>query len=392
VGGSPRARSVACNAPERFLSTIQIGITVIGATAGAFGGATFAADVEPLFRRVDALAPYARELALVAVVTVISYLSLVLGELVPKSLALRATERYALTVARPIEVLGQLLQPAVWGLTVSSNALLRAFGVRTSFSESRLSADELRTLVVEAREGGTVADEVGEIASRAIELGGLTADDVMIHRRFVVALPVDAGQDHVRRTFLERGHQRLPVYAGSIDTVLGFVSWRDVVTRLLRGEEPDLRALLRPCLLVPESTPAPLLLERMREQRQHLAIAVDEHGGTAGLVTLEDLLEELVGEITSEHGTPPDAFRAESGGSAVVQGTATVRDVNRELGLSLPEPATGTTIAGLCVQLAGGSIPATGDLLVAEGGARIEVLEASTRRVRSVRLRRPLSE
>jgi putative hemolysin len=109
-------------------------------------------------------------------------------------------------------------------------------------------------------------------------------------------------------------------------------------------------------------------------------------------VTLEDLPEELVGEITSEHGTPPVAFRAESGGSAVVQGTATVRDVNRELGLSLPEPATGTTIAGLCVQLAGGSIPATGDLLVAEGGARIEVLEASTRRVRSVRLRRPLSE
>lgn len=391
LAGAGRRGAVALQAlrrvPERFLSTIQIGITVIGATAGAFGGATFAGDLQPWVARVPGLAEHARPVALGLAIGVISYLSVVLGELVPKSLALRTSERYALLVARPLRTLSWIARPMVWLLTASSNAVLRLFGDRTSFTESRLSLEELRSLVDEARREGAVDWAAGEIAARALEFSQLSASDVMIHRRFVVGLPRDAGAEEVERAFRETGHQRLLVYGESVDELLGYAHWRDVLTRAPRDEPLDLPGLLRPCHFVPETMPAPALLEEMRAQRLQLAVVVDEHGGTAGIVTLEDLLEEFVGEITSEReALPPEAVHREPDGSAVVLGTAPLRDVNRELGLDLEEPPGQTTVAGLCIDLADGRIPQRGEVLAGRDGTRIEVLDASVRRVRRVRV------
>lgn len=372
--------------PERFLATVQVGITVVGVSAGAFGGASFGEDLGHVLARYEPIAPYAPELAFALVVALITYLSLILGELVPKSLAMRRPEGYALLVARPLEILAGAARPAVWLLTGSSNAVLKLFGDRTDFLEARLSMEELRNLVDQASRAGEVHPGAGAIASRALELTDLRVCDVMVHRRFLVALPIDAAPQALRAAFLESGHRRVPVYQGSIDNVLGFISWRDVLQRVLEGRPLEVREFLRPAHLVPESADATDLLHELLRRKQQIAMVLDEHGGLAGIVTLEDLLEELVGEIESEHGRPAQRVKRESDGSAMVQGDTPLRDVNRELALELDEPEDGTTLNALIVQLAGGRIPAAGENFEASDGTRLEVLEASPRRVRRVRL------
>jgi putative hemolysin len=372
--------------PERFLATVQVGITVAGAAAAAFGGASLSDDLVPLLAPL--VGRFAEELAFALVVLAVSYLSVVLGELVPKSLGLRVSERYALLAARPLLGLAQLARPLIWLLTASSNLVLRLFGDRTTFTEARLSLEELRSTMIDAARQGTMQREVSDIATRALDFGELGASDVMIHRRFVVALPRDASAEAVRDTFLQRGHQRLPVYVGSIDNAVGYLSWRDVLTAVWRGEAISVDKLMRPTLFVPEATPAVDLLHEMRAKRIHLAVVVDEHGGMEGIVTLEDLLEELVGEIHSEHAGPASGLvTRESGGTFVVPGMAPIREVNRETGLELEEPEEVATIGGLCVQLNDERMPVTGDTLQAADGTRLEILDASPRRVRSVRLR-----
>ncbi len=379
--------------PERFLSTVQIGITVVGSTAAVFGGATFATDLAPTIRNVPLLGPYAEELSLALVVAMITFLSIVLGELVPKSLALRAPEGYARWAAQPLLALSWLVQPAVWLLTKSSNAVLKLFGDHTTFTESRLSLEELRGLVNEASEEGSVPEEAGEIASRALEFGELTAGDVMTHRRYVIGLPKDASPSLVRSVMLTSGHRRTPVYEGSLDNVVGYVSWRDLLARVWKEETLELAQLIRPGYFVPETTTALDLLGEMRSRRLQLAIVVDEHGGMAGIVTLEDLLEELVGEIVSEHDPKQsESIRREHEGSAIVAGTASIRDVNRELELDMEEPEEWTTMAGLCLALAGGRIPHAGERFTARDGTEIEILDASARRVRNLRVRKARRE
>jgi putative hemolysin len=374
--------------PERFLSTVQIGITVVGATAAAFGGAAFGAKLEPLVARIEPLAPHAEEISLALVVALVSFLAIVLGELVPKSLALRASERYAWWIAQPLLWLSSVVRPAVWLLTKSSNAVLLLFRDHTSFVESKLSLEELRGLVDEASQGGSVSEEAGDIASRALKFSELTAADVMMHRRFVIGLRVDAGPDEVRRVMLESGHRRTPVHKGSLDEILGYVSWRDVLQRVWTGAPLELGSMLRTAHFVPETTLAPELLETMRSQRLPLAIVVDEHGGTAGIVTLEDLLEELVGEIVSEHDSAPTELVAlQPDGSALVPGTASIWEVKHALEIELPEPEEWTTMAGLCIELAGGRIPRAGERFTVPSGTAIEVVEATERRVRAVRVR-----
>lgn len=216
--------------PERFLATVQVGITVVGTTAAAVGGADLAEHLEPLLRDVPVLADIADELALGIVVVALSYLSLVLGELVPKSLALRNGEGYALLLARPLQLLSRLAAPVVWVLTASSNLLLRPFSDRTDFMESRVSKAELQQLVEEATEVGEIDEEAGELASRALAFDQLTLGEVMIPR-------------------------------GRIDTI-----------SLRTTREEQRQAVLG--------------------ARRSLAIAVDEHGAVSGMVTFEDLVEE----------------------------------------------------------------------------------------------------
>ncbi len=378
--------------PERFLATVQIGITVVGATAAAFGGASFAEDLEPLLAALPFIGPYADELSLALVVVLVSYLSLVLGELVPKSLALRSAERYAMVVSRPIWWLSKLARPLVWFLTASSNAVLRIFGDRTSFTESRLSPEELQQLLEEATRTGSIDPDAGNIASRAIDFGELTAAEVMVPRNRVVAIDRASKPEELRRVILEEGHSRMPVYEDTIDNVVGYISIKDVIALAWEQQLIVLEDLLRPAYFVPETMDATDLLREMQARRIAIAVVVEESGGMAGIVTTEDLIEELVGELFSEQDEPvPEAVHREADGSALVQAIAPIREVNRALDLDLPEGDGWTTVAGLCIQLAG-RIPEKGARLSTQDKTVLEVLEASPRRVRLVRIVPPPRE
>lgn len=386
--GSAQAVLALREDPERFLATVQIGITVVGATAAAFGGASIAQRLAGGLEQLGVGAHTASQVAFAGVVGLVSFLSLVLGELVPKSLALRASERYALVIGPPLRLLSRLMGPVVWFLTFSSNVVLRLFGDRTTFTEARLSPEELQQLVEEATRAGSVHPRTGEIASRAFDMAELTAADVMVPRFKVVGLRRHASPEEVKRVLLEEGHSRMPVYEGDLDHVVGYVVAKDLLAVAFERQLVVLEDVMRPAYFVPETMKALDVLQQLQARRTPMALVVDEQGGLSGLLTLEDLLEELVGEIFSEHAQPPESLRREPEGSVLVDATLPVREVNRALGMELPEEGPWTTVAGLCMALAG-AIPAAGTRLTAEDGTVLEVVEASPRRVKRVRLHPP---
>jgi len=373
-------------APERFLATVQVGITVVSASAAAFGGASLERPAAAMFEGVGFNPVWADRLGFTMVIAGISYLSLVLGELVPKSLALRYSERYSLLVAPALAGLGTLARPLVWFLTVSSNVILRIFGDKTSFTEARLSPDELQQMVEEASRAGQLDPQVGDIVSRAFDFTDLRAGAVMLPRARMIAVKRTATVQDVMALIAEYGHARMPVYEDSLDKIVGYVVAKDVV---LWAQEPSLFVLgdiMRPAYFVPESMRCADVLKEMQKRRTQLAVVLDEHGSAAGLLTMEDLVEELVGDIASEHEVPAAAIALGPDGSAVVAGTTPIRDVNRALDIELPEGEGYSTMAGLCMHLAGW-IPAAGARFMAEDGTAIEVVESTPRRVDKVRVR-----
>ncbi|WP_437667583.1 hemolysin family protein [Sorangium sp. So ce1182] len=391
--GSRRARAVKRlrDNPERFLATVQIGITVVGATASAFGGSTLAQKLTPVLHAVPWIGDAAEELALAAVVALVSFLSLVLGELVPKSLALRTAERYAMIVGPPLRGLSSLARPLVWLLTASSNLVLRLFGDRTNFVEARISPEEIQQIVDDAAQAGSVDKRAGEIASRALDFAGLTALQVMLPRVRVVALPRAATAAEVQRIVLEHGHTRMPVHEGAHDNVIGYVTMPEVLALLWGDGEFSLESILRPAYFVVGSMPAVDLLAEMKRRRLQLAVVVDEQGGMIGIVTMEDLVEELVGEIFAEndaHARSAETIQREPDGSALVPGDMPVHELSRQLALALPDDVRWSTVAGLCMGLAR-RIPAPGDVVTTPDGAELHIVDASPRQIRTVRVRMP---
>ena len=382
---SAKALAKMRDQPERFLATVQIGITVIGATAAAFGGATLGRGLSSALARVGVRAELAEDLGLALVIGLISYLSLVLGELVPKSLALRSAEGYALLVARPLLGLSWIARPLVWFLTASSNAILRFFHDQTTFTETRLSKEELQQLVDEAATVGALDRRAGEIAYRALEFGDVKIAALMVPRPDIVSIAHDASRDDVRQILLKHEHARVPVHEDSPDNIVGYATARDLIVLLAADTGGAVRDHIRPAMFVREMSRAADVLTDMQRKRDHLALVVDEQGSVSGLVTLEDLLEELVGEIFSEHETPVERFRRLPDGSVLVRGRVPVHEVNRELGIELPEGSAWSTVAGLAMSLAG-AIPRAGARLSAGHGLTLEVIEASERRVLAVRI------
>lgn len=385
--GSARARAALRlrRHPEQFLASTQIGITLVGAIATAFGTTTLAAHVETFLRRCG-LDDSAREVAVALVVAVVTFLTVVFGELIPKSLALRFADGYAILIARPMAVFGVLVRPVAWSLTASSNLVLRFFGDRTNFVEGKLSRDDLEHLVEEASTQGGIDAWTGRLMSRAIEFSQLRVQDIMVPRRFVVALPRSASEAELRQALLDQGHRRVPVFESSIDDIKGYVLREDVLDALWNRQPLDMAKLQREPYFVPEVMPAERALRELQARQHHLAVVVDEHGATAGLITLEDLIEELVGEILHEDDAHAPSIQREGPGVFKMAGSLPLRDVWRELQVELPERGEGRTISGLLVAVAGDRVPKAGERLPLAPGVVGEVVEASARRVRVVRL------
>lgn len=370
--------------PERFLATVQIVITVVSAAAGAYGGAQIADDLSPY---LGFLGTHAEQLALIIVVASVAFLSLVLGELVPKSLALRYSTGYAFLIGRPLLRLARMMGPLVWLLTACSNAVLKLFGDKTSFTEARVSRDEIRELVVEAAKVGSVDVRSSEIAARALEFGDVTVAEIMVRRDKIAAIARNSSAEEVQRVLLEEGHSRMPVYDGELDQVCGYIVARDVLALAWENNLVALEDIIRPLTYVPLSARISGVLRDMQLKKTQIAIVIDEHGGTAGLVTMEDLVEELVGDILGENDNPEESVQLEPDGGALVPGWLPTRKVNRALDMRLPIARESTTIAGLCMALAL-MVPPIGTKLVTPDGTKLEIVDASARRVRMVRIHR----
>lgn len=370
--------------PEAMLATIQIAITVIGATTAVFGGSRLEDPLTDWLVRVG-LGGASEWLSFAIVIGLVSYLSLVLGELVPKSLALRTPDRFALAVARPLVVLSMIVRPLVWLLTASSNVILRPLHDRATFTESRLSPDELQQLLEESSSSGALHGDAGEIASRAIGLGQLGVNALMIPRARIISIDVGASHEQVLRVLRDTPHARYPAHDGDADAVCGYVLARDVYHAILEGA-PSLPELVRPIAYVPEATPAIDVLRTFQAAKQQLGLLVDERGKIAGLLTIEDIAEELFGEILEEHETlRPTVWREEGRDSYVALGEAPIHEVSRALGQELNADPTVITLAGLLVAQAG-RVPGVGERIMVGTNVEAEVLEATPRQVCKLRL------
>ncbi len=367
--------------PERFLATVQVGITVIGATAAAFGGATLAAEASPFLTRLGLPLHTAENIALGMVVALVSYLSLVLGELVPKSLALKWPERYALASAPIIHFLARISAPVVWFLTASSNVVLRFFGDRTSFSESRISRDELLHLVDEAGEVGEVHPRASDIASRAIELGSLRVSAVMIPRGGVRFIALDAPREALIALLDEREEDRFIVAKGPED-IVGYVTARDIAQIFANGIG-NLASKLRPVHVVPETAFALDVLDVLQSRRIPIAVVVDESGSIEGIVDIDDLADEVVGTLVS--GVDTIDFVREGDGSLLISASARIHIVNRLLDLDLPQSPRWSTLGGLVLHEFGAMPPAGASVSLSDGTS-LEVVEVSSRRIQRLRI------
>jgi putative hemolysin len=271
-------------------------------------------------------------------------------------------------------------------LTGSSNLILKPFGDRTNFSEALYSADELQQLVEDAKKSGSLHPQAAEIASRAFDFVELTALEVMVPRREVVMLSRDATMAEVQEVVTKHPYTRMPVHDENADDLIGYINVKDLALLGWRGASPKLDEVMRPAHFVPDSKRAVDLLKEMQEQHVPMSIVLNEQGGLVGIITIEDLIEELVGEIFSDYKrVVAEPFTAQPDGTWVALGTAPIRDLNRSLGLELPDDGDWKTVAGLFIGLAG-RIPVKGDRQQLPSGVVMEVMDASPRRIRSVRL------
>ena len=384
--GARAALALAAN-PTNFLSTVQVGITLVGVLAGAFGGAGIAERLAVRLATVPALTAYADALALGLVVAAITYLSLIIGELVPKQIALGDPERVASLVARPMGALSRVGGPLVRLLTGSTNLVFRALGIRATVDPG-VTEQDIRATVEQGAEAGVVEEGEHDIIENAFRLGDRRVASLMTPRPDLHWLDVDATAADLLALDVPAGAPPLLVCDGDVDHVLGLAVPEALLRRALAGDPFDLRTVLRAPLFVPGSMRALDLLETFRRSREHVALVLDEFGGVQGMATSDDILEALVGELP-EPGDPEELEIArQPDGSWLVDGGVAVEDLEAELDLDPLPPATrrdARTVAGL-VMAHLGRLPLEGDG-VHVAGLRLDVTSMDGRRVARLRVR-----
>jgi putative hemolysin len=348
--------------PNRFLSTTQIGISLIAVFSGAVGGATLADKVSPLIAQVAVLKPYANGIALVLVVLVITFFSLVLGELIPKRIGLNDPERVAALVARPMKLLSRLAGPAVRVLSWATDLGLHVLGARPS-NEPAVTEEEIRGLLEQGAQVGIIEEVEQDMVESVFRLGERHVDALMTPRTEIAWLDLDEPLEEALKTIQESPHSRFPVAQQSLDNVVGVLATKDLLGQQIAGRPIDLRSLYQPAPFVPESTPALKVLEMFKQSGVPVALVIDEFGGLQGMVTLTDVLEAIVGDITVS-GQPfePQAVQREDG-SWLFDGLLQIDELKDILDVAAfpDEDHAGYQTLGGFMMSQLGSIPKTGD-------------------------------
>jgi putative hemolysin len=373
-------------APTRFLSTIQIGITLAGFLGSAFAADNFAGRIRDwavLKWQLDAATAAAvNTLAVILITIILSFFTLVLGELVPKRLAMQKTEEVARFTCGVVSFLSAVMRPLIWLLTVSTNGMLRLLHIDPNAEEDEVSEEEIRMMMDIGEEKGAIESGEKEMIDNIFEFNNMTAEEVMIHRTDVVMLWAQDSDEEIIRTIRETGLTRFPVYEEDADDVIGILNTRTYLLNAREEQPKPLRELLTPAYFVPESVRTDALFRDMQAKKIHMAIVVDEYGGTSGIITMEDLLEEIVGNIYDEF-DPQDEQEIVPLGENLwrIAGSADLEEVAEALGVELPEDEEYDTLGGLVfTQLA--VIPEDGSHPEVDVcGLHIRVEELNDRRV-----------
>jgi putative hemolysin len=377
---SQRALELA-EEPSRFLSTVQIGITLVGVMTGAFGGATLARAIARQLERWPLITPYSEALGVALVVVGITYFTLVLGELAPKRIALTNPEGIAALVARPLDFLSKLTAPFVRFLTASTGVVLRLVGVREN-AAAPVTDEEIEMLLEEGARLGVFEPIEEEIVRQLFRLSDRTIDALITPRPDVVWLDINDSAEEVRRKIAESNHSRYPVADGSLDNVVGQVLVKDLSSQQWSEENFNVAAIMRPALYIPDTVPALAVLERFRNSRSKMAMVIDEFGGLLGVVTVNDLVEAIVGDLPEHHEEIELEAVLREDGSWLIDGMYPLDEFKDLFGLSdLPAgvEAYYQTVGGL-VMATLGRVPSAGDIFDWQG-LRIEVIDMDARRV-----------
>ena len=378
ISGARRALVLASD-PGKFLSTVQIGITLVGVLSGAFSGATLGARLSSWLASLGLSAGIADAVGVGLVVTLITYASLIVGELVPKQIALRDPEAVAVKVAPAMAVLAKISSPLVWVLDRSGKSLLWLLGQRGD-AEEKVSEEEIRTLVVEAENAGVLEPGEKEMIAGVMRLGDLPVGAVMTPRHEVTMINLSEPPEALRFAFKQSSHSRLPVFDG--EETLGIVQARDMLDAYLGGEVPDIRALIREAPVIPESVDARDVVAILRDSPVHMGLVHDEYGTFQGVVTSADILESIVGSFHTEEGPAEPAFVKREDGSLLISGWMPALEFGHLLDIELPASRQYQTCAGYMLEKFG-AIPNVGTGISADGW-RFEIVDLDGRRIDKV--------
>jgi putative hemolysin len=366
--------------PNRFLAAAQVGVTLSGFLSAAFGGATLADRLSPTFVDWGMSQGWADAAALVSITLVISYFSLVIGELVPKRLALQRAESISLLVAPTVDRIAKIARPAIWVLSVSTNLVVRLVGGDPTAQREQITDAEIRELVSGSE---TLSDEERQIVEDVFEAGDRQIRELMVPRTEVDFIAAATPTYKAAQFALERPHSRYPVIGESSDDIVGFVHVRDLLNPNLQGRSVRVREIVREVLLLPATRKLLSALTDMRREGAHLAIVVDEYGGTAGIIALEDLVEEIIGDIKDEYDVDEPETTHFLTGEVEVDGLLNLDDFEDETGIVLPEGPY-ETVAGYIVQQLG-HVPSPDEAVVYDG-YRLSVVGLDGRRIARVKV------
>lgn len=384
--GAARALALAED-PGDFLSTVQIGITAIGIFTGAFGGATLSQPVADLITRVPALASYAQPIAVFLVVLITTYLSLIIAELTPKRIALNNPEELACFVAGPMTFLARLAHPLVILLNRSSEWLALALGVRPS-SAPAVTDEEVRIMLQQGAQTGIFEPIEEEIVTQVFRLSDRRASAIMTPRTDIDWIEVGQSEQEIRDLIMESSHSRFPLAEAGLDHVVGVIFARDLLLQRMAGNGVDLQSIARPALFLPESMTALDVIESMRESRSHMALIINEYGGLEGLVTINDIVEAVLGSV-EEVGEEEAEIVEREDGSWLIDGMLSVdefQEVFRVPDLPARDELDYQTVGGMIMAILE-RVPAVGNAVKLDG-LRLEVMDMDGRRVDKVLVQR----
>jgi putative hemolysin len=373
--------------PEHFLATIHVGVVFTLIVASGLAGTIGVQQLSPALH--SSSIPWLQEasslISLAIIAVTIGGLVVVFGELVPKSLALRSAERTALKIASPMRLFGTIFRYPAGLLAFASNVVLRPFKDRTSFTESRMSEEEFKLMLDEGTRTGSIDKTEQRLIKSIFEFTETTAKEVMVPRPDVMALSIDLSRDDLVRIVLEEGYSRIPVYRETIDNIVGIVYTKDLLSLLEYGNVIILQDILRPPFFVPESIKISALMQELQQRKLHMAVVTDEFGGTEGIITMEDILEQIVGEIHDEYDEELRDVEQSADGSYLVDARVPIGEFNKRFDAGLPEESGYDTVSGFLFKQAG-RIPDVNED-ISYGKWQFTIIRKSQRRIRLIKVK-----